>query len=189
MDNSFKIASWNVNGLSESKKRKDVFDYLRQQNLNIIFLQETHWPENMENFIRSSWGYNLFVAGTETNKAGVAIIISPNIEYKVHNVLRDKSGYYIIMDVEILGTRVTLANVYGPSNRDSPHFFVDVFNHIQQMDNDEVIVGGDWNCPLDTKLDTYKYTSSSNRLHTRNKIKEIMNENDLVDVWRELHPS
>ena len=51
-----------VNGLEEFKKRKDVFDFLRKQNGNIYFLQETHWnwksDNDMENVVRSQWGFD-----------------------------------------------------------------------------------------------------------------------------------
>lgn len=37
-----RILSFNVNGLNDYHKRKDIFDYLRKQNAHIFFLQETH---------------------------------------------------------------------------------------------------------------------------------------------------
>ena len=52
-----KLFSLNVNGLGEFRKRKDIFDFLRKQNGIMYLLQETHWKENMQNFIRSQWGF------------------------------------------------------------------------------------------------------------------------------------
>ena len=42
-----KLFTFNVNGLGEFKKRKDVFDFLRKQSGNIYFLQETHWKSDI----------------------------------------------------------------------------------------------------------------------------------------------
>ena len=78
--NFLQICSFNCNGLSNHKKRKDVFDYLRKQKCNLYLLQETHWKSDNENFIRSCWGYNCFVAGKDTNKNGVAILLTNTFE-------------------------------------------------------------------------------------------------------------
>ena len=120
---SFSICTFNCNGLGDYMKRKDVFDFLRKQKCNIFLLQETHWTSASENFIRSCWGYNCFVAGNSTNKNGVAIMLSNNFEYKVHNIVKDVQGCYLILDMEFLGERITLVNIYGPSDSDKPVFF------------------------------------------------------------------
>ena len=51
--NEFKICTFNCNGLKDFKKRKDVFDFLRNQHSNIYFLKETHLLHKSENCIRS----------------------------------------------------------------------------------------------------------------------------------------
>ena len=89
----------------------------------MYFLQETHWKLNMENYIRSEWGFECFVAGNSTESNGVAILFSNNFEYKIHSVLKDTEGRYIIMDIEMLNKRMTVANVYAPSSGDHPEFF------------------------------------------------------------------
>ena len=55
-----------------------------------------------ENFLRAAWGLNVWVAGSETNRNGVAIPFNSNFEYKVHSVVRDTDGCFIIMDIEIV---------------------------------------------------------------------------------------
>ena len=52
-----KICSLNTQGLGDYKKRRDVFQYLKQKNYSIIFLQDTHFSNNQEKFIRAEWGY------------------------------------------------------------------------------------------------------------------------------------
>ena len=39
---TFIMLTLNCKGINDHRKRKDVFDYLRQQKADIIFLQETH---------------------------------------------------------------------------------------------------------------------------------------------------
>ena len=92
--NSFSISTLNVNGLRDHQKQKDVLNFLREQKSDIHFLQETHITVDNENYFRAVWGYNLWVAGADTNKNGVAIIFSPTFEYKVKEIIRDPLPYH-----------------------------------------------------------------------------------------------
>ena len=184
----FKFGSFNVNGIGENLKRRDVFNFLRECNLDIYFLQETHLKEELENYIRASWGYELWLAGNETNKNGVAILFRSTFEYKLHNVKKDPDGHFIIMDIEILNKRVTLVNVYGPSAGDNPTFLVKIQKLMEEIGNDKVIMGGDFNCVQDMIKDTRNYVTENLRPQTRLKIKEMMADNDLIDIFRELYP-
>ena len=179
----FKISSFNCNGLNNYKKRKDVFDLLRSEKHNIYLLQETHLPYKSENFIRSAWGFSVFLAGCDSNKNGVAILFSNNFEHKIHSVHRDPKGCYLIMDVEFLKKRVTLVNVYGPSSGDCPHYFENISKMIDEIGNELIISGGDWNVVLDAKIDCRNYQSTTHRPRTRKKIFEMMLKHELVDIF------
>ena len=91
----FKICTFNCNGINNHKKRKDVFDYLRQQKCDIYFLQETHLTVDSERFLRSGWGFDCYLSGVETNKNSVAILFNNTFEYKIFEVFRDPDGSYI----------------------------------------------------------------------------------------------
>ena len=186
---SFSICSFNCNGLGENQKRQDIFDFLRTQKQDIYLLQETHWKAETENIVRSCWGYNCFIAGNNTNKNGVAILFSNTFEYKLHDVIRDPNGCYIFLDIEFLGKRITLANIYGPSQGDKPEFFSSVFDLIDKMGNPLIIVGGDWNVIQNPIVDARNLRSFTNRRRSRNIIIENMQTLGLVDVWREIFPS
>ena len=43
------------------------------------------------------------------------ILMNNTFEYEVERVKTDKSGIYIILDVNIQGKRITLVNLYGPN--------------------------------------------------------------------------
>ena len=78
--------------------------------------------------------------------------------------------------------------MYGPSTGDNPDFFDRICEHIENTENEHVIIAGDWNCPLDAKLDTRNYNSTVNRPRTRKKIKDMMTEYNLSDMFREIYP-
>lgn len=189
MAKDFKIVSFNANGLHDPKKRRDVFDVFRNElDCSIICVQETHWPLSSENFIRAAWGYNLCLAGTQTNKCGVAVLFRNNFEYKLHNVTRDPAGCYIVLDIELLKKRMTLVNVYGPSSGDDPKFFDTVNDKILEIGNECVIVVGDWNCPLNMSLDVKNYARAVTRPRIRQRIEKLIVDLELVDIFRELYP-
>lgn len=187
-DNVLKICTFNCNGLNNAGKRKDLFDFMRNKNWNIILLQESHLLTKDENYIRSNWGYELILCGVDTNKNGVAILFNNNFEYKVLDVKRDPLGCYVALSIEFLKKKYTLINVYGPSCGDKPDFFDNICDCIDFFQNDLIIVGGDWNCYLDKNLDTRNYASSASRPNSRKKILEIMSTYELYDVFREMYP-
>ena len=185
---NFRISTFNANGLKDLKKRRDVFCFLREQKHDIYLLQETHIKESSENFVRATWGYDLWISGNSTSENGVAILFNSTFEHKVHSVIKDPNGCYILMDIEIIDKRITLANVYGPSTGDNPDFFEKVFNLVNQIDNETVVIGGDWNCFLNPTIDSRNYASNPSRPRTRAKILNCMSDFNLVDVFRNLYP-
>ena len=48
-------------------------------------------------------------------KAGVAILISDKIYFKIKNIIRDKEGHYIIIKRSIQEEDITLVNAYTPN--------------------------------------------------------------------------
>ena len=68
MAEQFTIFSQNCRGgLSVAAKRRDLFQYLRSKNYNIICLQDTHINTNLEAFIKAEWGYEAFFSSYTTN--------------------------------------------------------------------------------------------------------------------------
>ena len=131
-----------------------TFSANMKQSGNIFLLQETHWKTGAENVIRSQWGFECIVAGPDCASKGVAVLFENNFEYKIHNILKDDEGRYILIDIEMLNKRLTLANLYAPSSGDHPEFFDKVINEVVSMDNELIVIGGDWNVALNPKIDT-----------------------------------
>ena len=53
----------------------------------------------------------------------MAVLFKNNFEYKVHNVVKDDESRYILIDIEMLNKRMTIANIYAPSSGDHPEYF------------------------------------------------------------------
>ena len=79
------------------------------------------------------------------------------------------------------------ATLYGPNN-DSPNFFKQISSYIDDIDNEETIICGDFNCVLKPELDYYNYKSINNP-KAREIVLELMNTKYLVDPFRENNPT
>ena len=48
-------------------------------------------------------------------KAGVAILITDKIDFKLKNILRDKKGHYLMIKGSIQEEDITILNIYAPN--------------------------------------------------------------------------
>ena len=115
------------------------------------------------------------------------ILINNNSEYKLHNILADTDGRYIILDIELPDVaRFLLINIYAPNN-DTPNFFKNISKIIENLDIRNIIITGDWNLVLNPEKDTVNYLQT----HKPNSVKEvnsIMEKYEIIDIWRHSHP-
>ena len=99
----------------------------------------------------------------------------------------DDNGNFIIVNMSIYNQQLTLVNLYGP-NSDNPNFFKLISNQIDDNDNTDIIICGDYNCVLNPKLDYYNYKGINN-IKARETVLEIINEKYLIDPLRENNPT
>ena len=72
------LLSLNVRGLRDSKKRRELFRWLKHfhnGNKSIIFLQETHATELDKHIWEKEWGSTVILSDYNTNSRGVAILL------------------------------------------------------------------------------------------------------------------
>ena len=181
------ILSQNVRGLGQEFKRRKIFNWLQKSKAAIFFLQETHSSPKCEKTWRSEWGNkNIFFSHGESNARGVCILFKASVAVEIHNQISDEFGRFLIVEATIDSKRLALCNVYGPNN-DDPSFFVLVNEEITSLNEDNRIIGGDFNCILDSDLDKQGGNPNRNK-KSREMLNIIMEENDLNDIWRIKNP-
>ena len=57
----------------------------------------------------------IFHANGNQKKAGVAILISDKIDFKIKNATRDKEGHYIMIKGSTQEEDITIINIYAPN--------------------------------------------------------------------------
>ena len=181
------IDSVNCRGLANKKKRIDIFNKFKEKNTNILCLQDVHLEKWEEAKIRNEWRYEVFLSAFNTHSRGVMILLNNNFEYKVNHSLCDKEGNFIILDITLQDeVRFTLATIYGP-NKDSPSFFEKLWVEIENFNNSDTIICGDWNVVRNYKVDTHNYLHENNK-GAKLAIDQGVIRLDLSDVWRIHNP-
>ena len=87
------ITNLNVNGLNAPTKRHRLGEWIQKQDPYICCLQETHFkPRNTYRLKVKGWKKIFHVNGNQ-KKAGVALLISDKIDFKIKTITRDIEGH------------------------------------------------------------------------------------------------
>ena len=179
MDN-LKILSLNARGLRDNLKRRKVWKYCKDNNVDICFLQETHGSNKDNHLWSNEFGNKGLFANGESNARGVATMFC-KYGNKVREVIRDINGRFILIKLELEEYTYCLANIYAP-NTDNPLFFNELFGEIKKLDCVHVIIGGDFNVDLDPNVDRSEPIWYNNA--ARQVIKDFNETEEFCDIWR-----
>ena len=94
--------------------------------------------EGMEKDIPCKW---------KPKKAGVAILISDKIDFKIKNVTRDKEGHYVMINGSIQEEDITIINIYAP-NIGAPQYIRRLLTALKEEIDSNTIIVGDFNTSL-----------------------------------------
>ena len=135
------IITLNVNGLNAPTKRETLAEWIQKQDPYICCLQETHFrPRDTYRLKVSRWK-KIFRANGNQTKAGVVILISDKIDFKIKNVTRDKKGHYIMIKGSIQEEDITIINISAP-NTGAPQYIRQLLTNIkEEIDSDTITVG------------------------------------------------
>ena len=179
------IASLNVRGLQDQKKRQQIFSYVKSLRLDFAVLQETHSEADTVKLWKTEYRGELIASSLNSQSAGVAILIKRNLNVQIHQKIVDEQGRFIILDITAKEQRFTLAGLYGP-NVDSPEFFNEVFENIEKIENVPLIVIGDFNLVLEENID--RKGSKERHIKAVQVVKRFIEKYELTDPWREQNP-
>ena len=118
----------------------------------------------------------------KSKKAGVAILISDKIDFKIKTIKRDKEGHYIMIKGSIQEEDITIVNTYAP-NTGAPQYIRQMLTAMKAEIDINTTIVGDFNTPLSpvdraSKMKINKETQALN---------DILNKMDLIDIYRTFH--
>lgn len=179
----------NVQGFKNVAKQTEVIAYARNLSVDFLCLQGTHFTckADVVEFETRFRVLCFFSFGT-TRSCGTGIILLRPHRITHYFCTYDTDGLVASLDVVVGGQAFRVINVYAPARITALcHFFASLDSFL--LTPKPVVLLGDFNCVLDVLKDTVG--RSQNRTHTweTKKLRELVAQFQLFDVWRALHPS
>ena len=100
---------------------------------------------------------NIFHANGKQKKAGVAILISDKIDFKIKKITRDKEGLYLMIKGSIQEEDITIVNIYAPNIGAAQYIRQTLTDRKGEIVSNTIIVG-DFLTPH-----SYQWTDHQNR--------------------------
>ncbi len=135
-------------------------------------------------------GYVIFHNSTG-NSRGTAILISSKLNFTVLDVFRDNTGNILLMKISVGNSTMVIGSIYGPNNDDM--FFFNVLKEkILAFNCPNVVLGGDWNCTLDSRnsninIDVLNTATIPSRLRSL-WLNDFIATVNLTDPFRHFYP-
>ena len=180
-----KFMTFNCRGLASQQKRRDVVNYIKKLEYDVYLIQDTHLTPKTVPLFNAIWPGKCYHSCGTHNSRGTAILFKRNIQ---HNIIHEeycKEGNFVMLVCSIFISNFTIVNIYGP-NDDRPSFFNNINNSLNDLATENIIIGGDFNFVPDYTRDS-NY-SRQNNPGAKNIFENVVEEQNLVDTWRELKP-
>ena len=114
MGSYLSIITLYVNGLNTPTKRQRLAEWIKKTRpLYMLFTRDL--PQNKGHIQTESEGLEKDIPCRDQKKAGVAVLISDQIDFKRKAVKRDKEGHYIMIKGSIQEEDITIINIYAPN--------------------------------------------------------------------------
>jgi len=178
-----RLVTFNARGLLNIKKFDKVKQMCKQED--IILLQETNWREGCINEMRGNWeGEFWYNNGDGRYGRGVAILIRENSGINGKEIYKDKVGKCMAVEITYEEKEMLLVNIHAPNEEKEKR---DYFNMVKSFlrNYKDIIMMGDFNTVFSKKdmADGMVFKRDTGR----KELKSLMEENNMIDVWRERH--
>ena len=144
------IITLNANELNAPSKRHRLAKWIQNQDTYICCLKETYVrPKDTYRLKVRRWK-KILHANENQSKAGVAILMSYKIDFKIKKITRDKGGHYLIIKGSIQEEEITIVNIYVP-NIGAPQYIKQLLTGIKGEINSNTPITGDFNTTLTSR--------------------------------------
>ena len=123
-----KCYSLNVRGLRDNQKRREVFEFLKRKQYDVIFIQESHSSKGIEKLWKQEWGGDVSYSHYTSRARGSMTLFKKGTEVK--NIYSDRNGRINVDAVGIGSEQYTCINIYAPTNENEKVLF---FNELSAV--------------------------------------------------------
>ena len=198
---ALRLLSLNVNGMRIGPKRLTLFSELLLGGWDVIVLQETHHDDEATGLawaregagVGKPWLGDTFWSSSPHNprSGGVAVLFRDGAATSAVQRVCEAPGRALVVSFEHAGVAHAVVSVYAPVEPPQRQaFFLDTLLPLLPSDR-ALLVGGDFNCVSDA-FDVLGGTADSlirREVGYWGGLQHVQAARDLVDVYRELHPT
>jgi len=148
-------------------------------------LQETYSSVQTAKLWEAEWEGKTVACHGSTHSRGVMILFKPKINVSIGNVIRDKSGRYILSETVIDDLKLIFVNIYAPNDQaQQVKFLRDLSKSVlNSYANETFVIGGDFNCPLND-FDKRGGRTIEHKKIVIQEMNNLMKTYDLIDTWQ-----
>ena len=191
INNSLHLISMNTRGL-RSKKRFEIFRWLKSNKCDIALLQETFCTKEFTDEFKRGWNGQVFHScSNSSHSRGVAILLREGLQSEVISVHNCDKGRLLLLNIKVNNKEICIVNVYAPNKPcDRIEFFSKILTFINKYacTKTSVLIGGDFNCVLNND-DRISNSCSDKKDPSTAKLKSIISTLSLCDIWKIKNPS
>ena len=180
-----KVCTLNVRGLNNNDKRRKLFNWIREKELDVTFLQETFCTKDFVPYFNSSWSGKIYHGETDSSHSrGVAIVVNPKLNFKYESQHRSQDGRRLIVNGSIDDMDISLVCLYAPNEQKHRSEFFDkciIWIQKHATYKNALMIGGDLNCCLhdqDRRSVRDKFEDKS-----RKQLAKMIRELNIFDCW------
>lgn len=179
------IATLNVNGAREMKKRAEIFEVVKQRRIDVVMLQETHSDLKNAADWAGEWGGVSVLSHKTSLSGGVAILFAKTFSPHSYQVEEIVKGRLLKVRATFEQFVLVFICVYIPTSAVERIVFLNTLCSVLQKccGEEHLFLGGDFNCTL-SNLDRNHVEP---HLPSRNLLTQLVKTHDLCDIWRQFH--
>ena len=147
---NFKIATLNINGMTELKKQEILVDFILRENIQCCLIQEHNLKSQCSIYDVVCDKFDIFFNASVKSKGGTMILIDKKIKYSVISCENSHDSRIISLKIVIGSQHLHLLNIYAPSGKkyylEREELFRNEILYYLRNSLTNTIWGGDFNC-------------------------------------------
>ncbi|KAI7804071.1 pol-like protein [Triplophysa rosa] len=179
----FNVATLNLNGARDMRKRAELFQVIYQKKIDIIMLQETHSDTSNAADWAVEWNGTTVLSHNTSLSAGVAILFTKGFSPHSLQVEEVIKGRLLKVRASFENSVFVFICVYSPTSAVERMLFLNTLCSVLQNVGDEeyLFLGGDFNC-TESNLDRNHIEP---HLPSRKRLIQLIKTHELSDIWRQ----
>ncbi len=139
---------------------------------------------------KNEMGGQIVFSHRTSNCRGVATLFPQNVDFNIQEKYSDDSGRFLLLKCKFEEMSYIILNCYAPTQQYKKYqinFINFIKLYINKFENENFIIGGDFNFCMDPELNKQKnMTSKDNNPAFRQEMNALLESLNLANCWRNM---